>query len=729
MRRLLQSVLHNLKTYDRPHDKWVCGRAAEGCPCIYGPNLKGECRATGQCLPAKTGDRWICTRTAALGGTCEPGPGPEGECGCPVPPCRPQRSLRARRGELTWLAGGLALGIVILILLGPKRTTWSSPGPLTSQHAVSAQDCAACHLATPGLTLSAAARSERIREHDQLCIHCHDLGPNAESPHGVAAADLAALTRSQAPATGGPPVLLAVAQALGPSAGLACATCHREHRGAEADLKVLSDHQCQTCHQSAFPGFAQGHPEFAGYPYSRRTRLQFDHVSHLQKHFTDARLPGPGPTSCTQCHEPAADGGKMLVRGFAQSCASCHAAQIEGVGRVGARGVEFFRLPDIDVAALRAAGHEVGEWPAYCEGGLTPFMRWMLEEGGLADALSMLEGVNLARLAAATPAQKAAAARLLWGIKGLFADLVTHGQQVILNRLGRTAPARLTTADRAGQFSADVALAAHLAWLPNLLHEVAAHRRGERVVGPARISAGAPARTIANAAVVADEDDLLSGPPLEAPSIPVSQSSPGLRTPAELQLDDAEARVIAGGWYRLDDSYTLHYRPVGHADTFIQAWLDGTAASSAVAAKRIFSQLSAESAPGGCVKCHTVDQTATTVVNWRTATTTAGHQPFTKFKHAAHFSLMGDQGCMTCHTFAVGADYAGSFGANRNPLRFRSNFAPLTKDTCVNCHQPGRTGESCLQCHNYHTGEMQPLRKHATGLPALLRSPPPPPRR
>ncbi|MSU47300.1 MAG: hypothetical protein EXS42_09330 [Lacunisphaera sp.] len=80
--------------------------------------------------------------------------------------------------------------------------------------------------------------------------------------------------------------------------------------------------------------------------------------------------------------------------------------------------------------------------------------------------------------------------------------------------------------------------------------------------------------------------------------------------------------------------------------------------------------------------------------------------------------MMGDQGCMTCHTLAVGADYAGSFGTNRNPAVFRSNFAPLSKATCSACHQPAKSGESCQQCHNYHTGEMKKLRAQAAEMPA-----------
>lgn len=86
MRRLLQSIIHNRKLYDRPQDEWVCGRAAEGCPCVFGPGSKGECRATSQCLPAKKGDRWVCTRAISLGGLANADRNPT----APVAvPCRP----------------------------------------------------------------------------------------------------------------------------------------------------------------------------------------------------------------------------------------------------------------------------------------------------------------------------------------------------------------------------------------------------------------------------------------------------------------------------------------------------------------------------------------------------------------------------------------------------------------------------------------------------------------
>ena len=42
---------------------------------------------------------------------------------------------------------------------------------------------------------------------------------------------------------------------------------------------------------------------------------------------------------------------------------------------------------------------------------------------------------------------------------------------------------------------------------------------------------------------------------------------------AALEYDDAEARVAEGGWYRRDENYTVYYRPRGHEDEFLTAWL------------------------------------------------------------------------------------------------------------------------------------------------------------
>ncbi len=715
MRRLLQSIIYNRKLYDRPQDEWVCGRAAEGCPCVFGPDRKGECRATTECLPAKKGDRWYCTRAISLGGPCARGPLPDGGCGCPVPPCSPQRSLRARRGQLVGLTTAFAAGLVVLALWGSTRTDWSNPGPLTAGHTMSAQRCADCHVESGAITLSAAERAHRLQAHNQRCLDCHDLGPDSHSPHGATRAQLVELAQRMPSPVAPPPLEQKVAHALtsGTTEELACATCHQEHHGLNADIRHLSDQQCQVCHQAPFKNFTTGHPEFTDYPSTRRTRLQFDHVTHWQKYFPDPRLAAAAPTSCAHCHEPAADGRKMLVRGFEQTCAQCHAGQIEGEGKAGAKGLVFIRLPEVDVTALEAAGEPVGEWPEFCEGEITPFMRWMLEGDAAArKAVADLGTAKLSSLAHATPAQKNAAARLVWGIKGLLADLVTQGQQVMMRRFDPYAGAQGSTR-RSGNFSADSLQAAQQIWLPNLLTEVAAHRRGEK---PARRPVAARPN-VATAAVnpspvvAPASDDLLADP---APVATAPADPAPAKAPPSLEYDDAEARVAEGGWYRRDETYTLYYRPSGHADQFLTAWLEISANDASPSAQAIFHQLAAERAPGVCMKCHTVDRIGTTNrVNWLTARPEPHLRPFTTFKHAPHFSLMGVQGCSTCHVLDLKADYAAAFGASRDSTVFHSSFAPLTKNSCVACHQPTMAGASCQQCHNYHTGEVRLLHLQA----------------
>jgi hypothetical protein len=717
LRRLLQSFVHNRNLYDRPQDEWTCGRAAEGCPCIYGPGKKGECRATCQCQPARKGDRWVCTRQISLGGACATGPMPDGKCSCPVPPCRPKRSLRGIRRRLTWLAVLAALGGAVLILGGRNRAEWNSPGPITSQHATSAQRCADCHTEPNLPPLTPAGIAAHAHAQNQLCLKCHDLGPRPAAPHGASAARLAQLTASRATADSTGPAILAVARTLAPRGQeLACAACHSEHHGRDFDLKKVGSRECQACHQQQFDHFAKDHPQFTSYPYERRTRLQFDHRSHWQKHFSDPRVAAVAPTSCTNCHEPVEDGRQMRVKNFAQTCAACHAGQIAGEGRAGDTGISFFQLPAFDLAALHQVGIVTGDYPEFAESGLTPFMRWMLEGDPAASAaLATLGETDPAHLAQATPAQKAAAAQLLWSVKGLLADLATQGQEVLVRRLGPSVKNDPATAARIGQLPADNIVLAQQSWMPDLLAEVAAHRRGEALPAKAAaspVTAPAAVATPVSPAPVAASDDLLltDEPEPAAPAATVAAK------PAILEAADAEDRVSRGGWYRRDETYTLYYRPGGHADAFLTAWLDTTVRDTAPTATAIFAQLSARDATGLCLKCHTVDETPNGArVNWRTRQPQPEQHEFTKFKHAAHFSLVGDQGCMTCHIMDGEPNYPKSFGENRDPVIFHSNFVPITRDSCAACHRPGEAGMDCLLCHNYHTGEWRAPNVRASG--------------
>ena len=141
---------HNLSRYQRPFNKFRCGRAAEwNRPCEFGPYVSGRCGGTKECTPAKLGDRWECRRSVLYGGPCKEGPGSDGTCAHTHPPCRPTRSLRSLRGVLTVCAFSLVVAIIALTLTigGEARNSIIDAGDLTNKHSnlASVSGCVSCH--------------------------------------------------------------------------------------------------------------------------------------------------------------------------------------------------------------------------------------------------------------------------------------------------------------------------------------------------------------------------------------------------------------------------------------------------------------------------------------------------------------------------------------------------------------------------------------------------------
>ncbi|HTQ30391.1 MAG TPA: hypothetical protein VMI53_04205, partial [Opitutaceae bacterium] len=267
MSRLFQILGIKQGSYDRPNQAWVCGHAGEGRPCPLGPDRHGHCRATGECTPRRQGDRWHCTRLEEFGGACAQGPRPDGTCGCPIPPCQPVRSLRSRRGLVTALASVLTIGLLLLALGGSTPERWINPGHLSAAHATSAANCADCHGADKLHDhWRALAGSHPVKS--ELCLNCHDLGRHPLLPHGRSAVEQVRVVPT---AQKIPDLLLSLARKTLPAdmahATVECTACHQEHLGRDADLRHMSDRQCQICHQTTFNSFADGHPEFSNYPY------------------------------------------------------------------------------------------------------------------------------------------------------------------------------------------------------------------------------------------------------------------------------------------------------------------------------------------------------------------------------------------------------------------------------------------------------------------------------
>ena len=531
MRRLLDQLSFKKNRYARPNQNWICGHEDEGHPCPLGPDERGRCRHTGECFPAKSGDRWLCTRREAQGGKCTEGPLPNGACAHPIPPCQPKPSLRRTRGQLTWLFVALTLGVLLLVLAGKERRKWISPGELSAHHASFRTECEDCH--TPEKSnlnsfVNVAVFQKRTAEDSQLCLKCHSLGPQPSFPHGAPPPALAAFTTRAKAEKSEPPLLLRAGSAITnvnrmKSGDLACSICHQEHHGKDFNISHFSKTQCQVCHRVQFASLAKGHPEFASYPYQRRTRIYFDHASHIQGYFSANEK---APTSCQACHIPAVSGGKMVVNSFEQSCAVCHADNISGP-------VAFFRVPGIDVASLAKVGISIGQWPKEAKDGLTPFMELLLGSdvsGG--KVLATLKGEDLLDLSSATPEQLAAVKRLAWAVKEFLSDFEGKGQSFLIERLKQGLPPGQNDdqlkALAGGIPRADL-ISCRKEWFPDLPREISDYRRGVLPPPPPvpRAASKAPIAAPAQKTKHAPSDaDILGGAePSKNQSLPAKPSA------------------------------------------------------------------------------------------------------------------------------------------------------------------------------------------------------------
>ncbi len=79
----------------------------------------------------------------------------------------------------------------------------------------------------------------------------------------------------------------------------------------------------------------------------------------------------------------------------------------------------------------------------------------------------------------------------------------------------------------------------------------------------------------------------------------------------------------------------------------------------------------------------------------------------TTFSHSAHLSLLNPEGCLSCHSLDREADVAVGF-KDRDPATFASNFKPIGRNACTDCHTETQAGDRCLACHNYHIGIIPP---------------------
>jgi hypothetical protein len=204
--------------------------------------------------------------------------------------------------------------------------------------------------------------------------------------------------------------------------------------------------------------------------------------------------------------------------------------------------------------------------------------------------------------------------------------------------------------------------------------------------------------------------------PASAPSVSKSAEPPQTRPAPVIGIDsdvDAESWAEYGGWYRQD--YAIFYRPTGHKDKFIYAWLSLTGPQAPKGDKSpaaaIFDLLTNKDAQGSCTKCHSVDDIRGKgrLVNFSPPSLESKQGRFTNFIHEPHFGILENRGCLTCHNLEKGRPYLKSYEQG-DPKNFVSNFAAVKKDLCQTCHTSNLARQDCLMCHKYHVnGVITPI--------------------
>lgn len=567
------------------------------------------------------------------------------------------------------------LGGLCLLLSAAWRDDVLTPGDLSAQHAQllerseGTKRCASCHAAGDQSFRQwlKHAVDDKLAQPSQTerCLECHQkqIAPaKARWAHNV---DPHALVANSD---------LTVRRRLDPMQELACSTCHREHHGAQHDLKRMSDNTCQACHREQYESFATDHPEFDRWPTRRRTRIAFDHGAHQLKYFPKEKQ----EFACATCHQQDRGGAFQITMAYEETCAKCHDSKMEASWD---SGFALFALPMIDTEALRAAGRDIGEWPEQAsdefDGALPPIMKLLLvaDQRAAAALASLGADFDFFDVDSEDPKQLQAAGEIVSASKRLLYAISEQGQVAFRTRIETVLQRKLSKQE----FSA---LTARLS--------------------PENLA------VITERWLLRLPEEMADGG--EATSASTDSNSP------QKNREAVHARVAAGGWLSDETTLSIRYRPTGHADQWITAWIDvmteATTGPHAKLAKPMLKQMMGPTSTGQCGSCHSVDRNidgshddGRCVVQWFAKHVEDVPRWFTNFSHAPHLTQAHLTDCQACHQINPLANVMASYDGD-SPETFQDGFQPLTKQSCAECHTPRAAGDSCMQCHNYHVGGM-----------------------
>ncbi|MGA9827922.1 MAG: hypothetical protein WBQ57_06230, partial [Rhodanobacteraceae bacterium] len=537
-----------------------------------------------------------------------------------------------------------------------------------------------------------------------------------------------------------------------------CATCHQEHRGAMYPIAHLDNTRCQACHRVVFDNFAGGHPEF-GAVHHTRSGILFDHRSHKNTYFgkdqpfecsrchkLDAARRVETTlgyeTSCAGCHHAGTDdhhgtkirGSEILalqlpdlgsgLTGVSWSSTAPTGTQVPGPMQLLLAGDAATRPA---LASLMDSGGDPSDWPdADDDSSLRPALAAGVErlmDDMLLDSHTWLRRRVAKALGVAADADRADNATTdledavngfrgdISGLIGSVADAPTTQELVIMLSQPATNKDQITSRIRdlacssnakdaclKSTAATETALKARNDALDGAADAIGGGADDPKVKALFADAARAPVRMrlrIASALAVAPDDARVDG--LLAQLAAARSAVQEWRTMIANPAAQPPAPADSAGWSVRPKDGTLIYRPIGHADAFMRAYIDAAITMSALPKQSLPTALrdsiSDRARSSECLRCHAVDRSgATATVNWQSAGRDFDAVGFSNFVHGPHVDLIKGQGCAHCHVIAKDAASG----------KLARGLLPHPKAVCAECHNPGQTNADCVTCHRYH---------------------------
>ncbi|MFK8113537.1 MAG: hypothetical protein AB8B91_15130 [Rubripirellula sp.] len=716
----------------------------------------------------RPGDRWVCGAAGGNSG-CSRGPSAIGRCPL-AESCHPKRTWNGYRKQIAGISVLVLLGCIFFMSRGEMAAKVFKPGDLTTPHAqilggtMVSDRCASCHpqaSVSPVAWFTSGSNGHVDVSQSDRCLDCH---------HTVMDRSTARLAHNL-PQSVRANLVLASSKGIqerswhdrlpGPSVdqeNVECNACHREHRGADADLLAISDAQCQTCHADRFGSFASSHPDWQRWPYGRGRQIAFNHSTHANKHFPGTKRGNEtAQFQCIDCHRRREDNELTRSTTFERACQSCHQ---DSLRLEASEGIELLALPSIPAESAE----QIQPWPenatGFYDGKVSPIAELLLRsDSSLASAMREIPDHDFSRI---DEASTAAGQTIATAHRELLLQIADEGQSVIVNRASAIglspstmsafvrslSPQLLRSAESRWFNRGDVALTtrSRLTEAQTVQHRLAAQPSDDLLGGSDDLllspsddgsdallldDSGAGEDLLGGSDALLGGDDLLGGgdallgdgDALDAD--PLAENTNSKRKSSS--RFDPESMLPAGGWYRDDLRMAIRYKGGGHADPVLKSTIEmiSQLPPSDLARKDLLKNR----AVAACVSCHPGAVASTR--SWHSEPLIGRRSEFTKFTHGPHLNVAQLADCTQCHqiskeptdpnpiqleTVASGfrPPQPGSFSlspvgfSDRSAAESSSNphdpgdFEHLSRGTCAACHTPHAAGDSCITCHRYH---------------------------